>query len=200
MFMLTLYLAACQTPEAVTTVFKCSWGWTQIVSETCRVSLQLLINILPSCITLVLYIYLDTVTLLFGLCESHMYKNRWVEVGDGSVGSWEWNEWRELYFPRIYWELITNVGCTEKKNSQLSFLQSKWGIPSFLVFFTSSQLSIWIFNVFHYNLNFIITDVILSPPQFCYTEISLCVKRSYKKWRQTVQKYSYVNARKTDIE
>jgi hypothetical protein len=29
----------------------------QIASETCRVSLQLLINILPSCITLVLYIY-----------------------------------------------------------------------------------------------------------------------------------------------
>jgi hypothetical protein len=37
--------------------FKCSWGWTQIASETCRVLLQLLINILPSCIMLVLYIY-----------------------------------------------------------------------------------------------------------------------------------------------
>jgi hypothetical protein len=34
-----------------------SWGWTQKTSETCRVILQLLINILPSCITLVLYIY-----------------------------------------------------------------------------------------------------------------------------------------------
>jgi len=56
--MLALYLAACHTPEAVTTVFKCSWGWMQKASETCRVLLQLLINILPSCITLVLYIYL----------------------------------------------------------------------------------------------------------------------------------------------
>ena len=56
--MLALYLAACHKPEAVTTVFKCSWGWTQKASETCRVILQLLINILPSCITLVLYIYI----------------------------------------------------------------------------------------------------------------------------------------------
>ena len=60
--MLALYLAACHTPEAVTTVFKCSWGWTQKASETCRVLLQLLINILPSCITLVLYIYYDDVS------------------------------------------------------------------------------------------------------------------------------------------
>jgi hypothetical protein len=37
--------------------FKCSGGRTHIASETCRVLLQLLINILPSCITLVLYIY-----------------------------------------------------------------------------------------------------------------------------------------------
>jgi len=44
-------------PEAATTVFKCSWGWTQKASETCRVLLKLLINILPSCITLVLYIH-----------------------------------------------------------------------------------------------------------------------------------------------
>ena len=44
------------TPEAVTTVFKCSWGWTQKASETCRALLQLLINILPSFITLVLCI------------------------------------------------------------------------------------------------------------------------------------------------
>jgi hypothetical protein len=52
-----LHPISCHTPEAVTTVFKCSWGWTQIASETCRVLLQLIINILPSCITLVLYIY-----------------------------------------------------------------------------------------------------------------------------------------------
>jgi hypothetical protein len=51
---------SCHTPEAVTTVFKCSWGWTQIASETCRMLLQLIINILPSCITLVLYIYILT--------------------------------------------------------------------------------------------------------------------------------------------
>jgi len=48
---------SCHTPEAATTVFKYSWGWMQKESETCRVILQLLINILPSCITLVLYIY-----------------------------------------------------------------------------------------------------------------------------------------------
>jgi len=56
--MLALYLASCHTPEAVTTVFKCAWGWTQKASETCRVLLQLLINnTAKSCITLVLYIY-----------------------------------------------------------------------------------------------------------------------------------------------
>ena len=48
---------SCHTPEAVTTVFKCSWGWTQKASETCRVMLQILINVLPSCIMLVLYIH-----------------------------------------------------------------------------------------------------------------------------------------------
>ena len=52
-----LHPVSCHTPEAVTTVFKCSWGWTQKASETWRAWLQLLINILPSCITLVLYIY-----------------------------------------------------------------------------------------------------------------------------------------------
>jgi len=51
-----LHPVSCRTPEAVTTVFKCSWGWTQKAPETCRALLQLLINILPSCITLVLYI------------------------------------------------------------------------------------------------------------------------------------------------
>ena len=51
-----LHPVSCHTPEAVTTVFKCFWGWTQKASETCR-KLQLLINILPSCITLVLYVY-----------------------------------------------------------------------------------------------------------------------------------------------
>ena len=53
-----LHPVSCHTPESVTTVFKCSWGWTQKASETCRALLQLLINILPSCITLVLYIYI----------------------------------------------------------------------------------------------------------------------------------------------
>jgi len=48
-----LHPASCHKPEAATTVSKCSWGWTQKASETL---LQLLINILPSCITLVLYI------------------------------------------------------------------------------------------------------------------------------------------------
>ena len=43
-----------------TIVFKCSWGWTQKASETCRVLLQLLINVLPSCIkvgSLCIYMY-----------------------------------------------------------------------------------------------------------------------------------------------
>jgi hypothetical protein len=52
-----LHPVSCHTPEAATTVFMYSWGWTQKESETYRVVLQLLINILPSCITLVLYIY-----------------------------------------------------------------------------------------------------------------------------------------------
>ena len=51
-----LHHVSCHTPETATTLPKCCWGWTQKVSETCRVLLQLLINILPSCITLVLYI------------------------------------------------------------------------------------------------------------------------------------------------
>ena len=60
--MLALYLAACHTPEAATTVFKCSWGWKQKASETRRVLLQLLINILPSCSTLVFfYVYYPAV-------------------------------------------------------------------------------------------------------------------------------------------
>jgi len=41
LFTLALYLAACHTPEAATTVFKCSWGWTQRASETCRVIIAL---------------------------------------------------------------------------------------------------------------------------------------------------------------
>ena len=53
-----LHPVSCHTPEAVTTVFKCSWGWTQKASETCRAFLQLLMNILPSCIMLVLYVYI----------------------------------------------------------------------------------------------------------------------------------------------
>ena len=57
MFMLSLYLAACHSPEAASTVSKCSWRRTQKASETCRAILQLQTNILPSSITLVrLYI------------------------------------------------------------------------------------------------------------------------------------------------
>ena len=52
-----LHPVSYHTPEVATTVFKCSWGCRQKASETCRVILQLLINILPSCITLFLYIY-----------------------------------------------------------------------------------------------------------------------------------------------
>ena len=55
-----LHPVSCHTPEAAaTTVSKCSWGWTQKASETCRALLQLLINIMPSCIGLVLYIYFN---------------------------------------------------------------------------------------------------------------------------------------------
>jgi len=52
--MLALYLAACHSPEAASTISKCFWRWTQKASETCTAILQLQINILPSCITLVL--------------------------------------------------------------------------------------------------------------------------------------------------
>ena len=60
-----LHPVSCHTPEAATTAFKCSWRWTQKASETCRALLQLLINILPSCITLDLYIYSLIVYLYF---------------------------------------------------------------------------------------------------------------------------------------
>ena len=48
-------------------------------SETCRALLQLLINILPSCITLVLYIYyvmadIRTETLIFKLSNTHVHQ------------------------------------------------------------------------------------------------------------------------------
>ena len=49
-----LYIAAYHSPEAASTVSKSSWRWTQKASETCRAILQLQINILPSCITLLL--------------------------------------------------------------------------------------------------------------------------------------------------
>jgi len=49
-----LHPISCHTPEAATTVFKCSSGWMQKASKTCRVLLQLLINTRPSYITLVL--------------------------------------------------------------------------------------------------------------------------------------------------
>ena len=52
-----LHPVSCHTPQAATTVSKCSWGWMQKASETCRALLQLLINILPSFIMLVFYIY-----------------------------------------------------------------------------------------------------------------------------------------------
>jgi len=45
---------SCHSPEAASTISKCSWRWTQKASETCRGVLQLQINLLPSCITLVL--------------------------------------------------------------------------------------------------------------------------------------------------
>jgi len=54
LFMLALYLAACHSPEAASAISKCYWRWTQKASETCRAILQLQINILPSCFTLVL--------------------------------------------------------------------------------------------------------------------------------------------------
>ena len=51
---------SCHWPEAASTVSKCSWRWTQKASETRRAILQLQINILPSCITLVL-LYICTI-------------------------------------------------------------------------------------------------------------------------------------------
>jgi hypothetical protein len=52
-----LHPVSCHTPKAATRVFSYSWGWTQKASETCRVILQWVINFLPSCNALVLYIY-----------------------------------------------------------------------------------------------------------------------------------------------
>jgi hypothetical protein len=52
-----LHPTSWHTPEAAATFFKYSWGWMQKSSETCRVILQLLINILPSGIALVPYIF-----------------------------------------------------------------------------------------------------------------------------------------------
>ena len=58
---------SCHSPEAASTISKYSWRWTQIASETCRAILQLQINILPSCITLVLlYIQSDS----GGICNT----------------------------------------------------------------------------------------------------------------------------------
>jgi len=37
-----LHPVSCHTPEAATTVSKCSWRWAQKASETCRTLLQLL--------------------------------------------------------------------------------------------------------------------------------------------------------------
>ena len=45
---------SCHSPEAASTISKCSWRWTKKLSETCRAILQLQTNILPSCMTLVL--------------------------------------------------------------------------------------------------------------------------------------------------
>ena len=50
---------SCHSPEAATTVSKLSRRWTQKASKTCRAILHLQINILPSCITLVLFIYIS---------------------------------------------------------------------------------------------------------------------------------------------
>ena len=66
---------SCHSPEAATTVFKGSWRWTQKASETCRAILQLQINILPSCITLVLFIYI-LVTLFNENCKLWKEKYR----------------------------------------------------------------------------------------------------------------------------
>lgn len=88
--------------------------------------------------------------------------------------------------------------CSGLYGKKFNFFYKVNGVCLVFEFFKSSQLSFWIFNVFYYNWNFIITNVILSPPQICYTEISVFVKCSYKKWRQIIQKYCQVNARKTD--
>jgi hypothetical protein len=61
--------------------FKYYWGWTQKASETCTVILQLLINILLSCITLVLYIYFK---FLRPVCRMH--RNSRVSVYPDIVG------------------------------------------------------------------------------------------------------------------
>lgn len=102
--------------------------------------------------------------------------------------------WRELIFQE-FTENSLLTWAVQKKIPNFFFYKVN-GVCLVFEFVTCSQLSFWIFNVFHYNWNFIITNVILSPPQFCYTKISLCVKCSYKKRRQRVQKCCYINAKK----
>ena len=69
---------SCHSPEAASTVSKYSWRWTQKASDTCRAILQLQINILPSCITLVLLYILTydarkhTHKILFLYCMFHI--------------------------------------------------------------------------------------------------------------------------------
>ena len=61
---------SCHSPEAASTISKCSWGWTQKASETCTAILQLQINILPNCITLVLFIYTTFFLITFRYLEN----------------------------------------------------------------------------------------------------------------------------------
>ena len=74
---------SCHSPEAASTISKCSWRWTQNASETCRAILQLQINILPSCITLVLlYILLTLIWITIASRDSAVGTVNGLRAGD----------------------------------------------------------------------------------------------------------------------
>ena len=136
MFMLALYLAACHTSEAVTTVSKCSWRWKQKASETCRAILQLLINILPSCITLVLlYIY---IYIIFMKLNISLYFRRSVEKIQVQLISYKNNgyfTWKRTY---IYDNIFLNYSI-EWEIFQTKFVQKiKTHIVCSITFFRKS--------------------------------------------------------------
>ena len=121
--MLALYLAACHSPEAASTVSKYSWRWTQKASETCRAILQIQINILPSCITLVLYIYIFYSKRLQHLLSMHAHPLIFRAGGDFVTYEscfwllWYW-VWNYSLFSFICYQVVLNTFAASYLNTQ----------------------------------------------------------------------------------